>query len=87
MPLDKIELKSTIRRYDNMRFAFLITAHNEPYVLKKLISMLDYPDNDIYLHIDLKSRAISKNELHTESAKLILLPSRNLTWGGGVRYA
>ena len=65
-----------------MRFAFLITAHNEPYVLKKLISMLDYPDNDIYLHIDLKSRAISKNELHTESAKLILLPSRNLTWGG-----
>lgn len=35
-----------------MKFAYLIMAHNEPYVLEKFIRMLDYPDNDIYIHID-----------------------------------
>ena len=30
-----------------MKFAYMIMAHNEPYVLDKLIHMLDYPNNDI----------------------------------------
>lgn len=51
-----------------MKFAYLIMAHNEPYVLEKLIRMLDYPDNDIYIHIDEKSQLINKDALYTVSA-------------------
>ena len=47
-----------------MKFAYLIMAHNEPYVLEKLIRMLDYPDNDIYIHIDEKSQLINKDALY-----------------------
>ncbi len=66
-----------------MKFAYMIMAHNEPYVLDKLIHMLDYPNNDIYIHVDAKSNLIDKSKLHTHSAGLIILPSRKLTWGGG----
>ena len=65
-----------------MKFAYMIMAHNEPYVLDKLIRMLDYPDNDIYIHVDAKSNLIDKSKLHTHSAGLIILPSRKVTWGG-----
>lgn len=60
----------------------MIMAHNEPYVLDKLIHMLDYPNNDIYIHVDVKSNLIDKRKLHTNSAGLVILPSRRLTWGG-----
>lgn len=65
-----------------MKFAYMIMAHNEPYVLNKLLQMLDYPENDIYIHIDRKSKLINRSELHTNVAKLVVIPSRNVTWGG-----
>lgn len=33
-----------------MKQAYLIMAHDDIPLLKKLIGLLDYPDNDIYLH-------------------------------------
>ena len=45
-----------------MKFAYMIMAHNEPYVLDKLIHMLDYPNNDIYIHVDAKSNLIDKRK-------------------------
>lgn len=39
-----------------MKHAYLIMAHNEWELLNKLINALDYSDNDIYLHIDKKSK-------------------------------
>lgn len=53
-----------------MRFAYLVMAHNEMYVLKHLIRMLDYPENDIYVHIDTKSRTINKDDLITKKARI-----------------
>ena len=38
-----------------MKHAYLIMAHNEPYILEKLLKLIDYSDNDIFLHIDKKS--------------------------------
>ena len=38
--------------------AYLILAHNEPDVLKRLIASLDYPENAIYVHWDAKSGAL-----------------------------
>jgi len=60
----------------------MIMAHNEPYILDKLIKMLDYPNNDIYIHIDAKSKLIDAKTLCTNYAHLVLVPSRNMTWGG-----
>lgn len=37
-----------------MKYAYLIMAHNEFYVLEKLIKLLDDNDSDIYIHIDKK---------------------------------
>lgn len=65
-----------------MKFAYMIMAHNEPDVLDKLIKMLDYPDNDIYIHIDAKTQIVDRKKLHTNFAKITVIPSRNLTWGG-----
>lgn len=38
-----------------MKFAYLIMAHDNPNQLNKLLSQLDWPGNDIYLHLDKKS--------------------------------
>ena len=38
-----------------MRFAFLITAHNNTKVLGCLLRMIDSKDHDIYIHWDLKT--------------------------------
>lgn len=37
-----------------MKHAYLIMAHNDFYILEKLLKLLDSEHNDIYLHIDLK---------------------------------
>lgn len=37
-----------------MKHAFLIIAHNEPYVLKTLLEKLRHPDNTCFVHIDKK---------------------------------
>lgn len=41
-----------------MRHAYLIMAHNQPELLKKILSALDHPDNDFFLHIDAKSSMV-----------------------------
>lgn len=38
-----------------MKHAYLIIAHNEPILLKRLLASLDDVRNDIFLHIDKKS--------------------------------
>ena len=37
-----------------MKHAYLIMAHNEPYILERLLKLIDDRRNDIYLHIDKK---------------------------------
>jgi len=37
-----------------VKHAYLIIAHNDFELLEKLIKLLDYKDNDIYIHIDKK---------------------------------
>jgi len=40
---------------ENRKIAFLIAAHNDPAVLKRLVYALDYEKFDIYIHVDKKS--------------------------------
>ncbi len=63
-----------------MKSAFLILAHTEFEVLKLLVSCLDDPRNDIYVHFDKKVKILP--ELHTERAGLTVLDRRiDVRWG------
>lgn len=37
-----------------MKHAYLIMAHNEPYILERLLKLIDDKRNDIFIHIDKK---------------------------------
>ena len=66
------------------KHAFLIIAHNEPKVLRLLLTMLDDERNDIYLHIDLRSADLYEQfkDFHLEKAGLKVLEERiPVYWG------
>ncbi len=48
---------------NNIKFAFLIMAHNNYEQLKILLNLLDFKNNEIYLHIDKKSSTINQEDL------------------------
>ena len=63
-----------------MKHAFLILAHTEFEVLKLLVSCLDDPRNDIFIHFDRKVPALP--EIRTEKAGLTILENRiDVSWG------
>ena len=65
-----------------MKHAFLIIAHNEPELLKILISMLDHQDCDIYLHIDKKVDIKAFSGIETQHSNLHIIEDRiNVKWG------
>lgn len=57
-------------------------AHGNWKILKLLLRLLDYEKNDIFLHIDAKSRNhIPKDILEVVSkSKLVILDSKNIYW-------
>lgn len=67
----------------NLKHAYLIMAHNQPEVLKKLVILLDDERNDIYIHIDKKMSNFSEEELNclVKNAKLFWIKRRNVRWG------
>ena len=66
-------ITSSISHYGTRRYS----------TFKKLIGLLDYPDNDIYLHLDKKCNEdisdIQKGILHSGFYKI---PSMDVKWGG-----
>lgn len=66
-----------------MKHAFLIIAHNEFPILKVLLSMLDDERNDIYLHIDRKSKDLSDQvaKIRLNKAKLFIIDPISVYWG------
>ena len=63
-----------------MKHAYLILAHTEFEVLKLLVSCLDDPRNDIYVHFDKKVSVLP--ELQTKQAGLTVLDQRvDVRWG------
>lgn len=64
-----------------MTHAWLIIAHNEFEILQMLISALDDPWNDIFVHIDRKVKDLP--QLHAGKSNLYILNKRvNVHWGG-----
>ena len=65
------------------KHAYLIMAHTQPELLKKLIELLDDERNDIYLHIDSKAMDFPIEDV-TKAAKragCVLTERTNVTWG------
>lgn len=64
------------------KHAYLIIAHNNFAQLQQLISLLDHPRNDIYLHVDKKATDFSKEQISTTYSELHFIPRIRVTWGG-----
>lgn len=73
-----------VNKDNGNRHAFLILAHQDNLTFRTLISMLDHPNNDIFIHMD------SKNKNYNEKATRNLIKYSNLyhckrtqvNWGG-----
>lgn len=68
----------------NEKHAYLIIAHTQFELLDVLLELLDYAENDIYLHIDKKVENIDIDRLHglVRRAKLTILNTRiDVEWG------
>lgn len=66
------------------KHAFLITAHKSLPLLKTLLSLLDHPRVDFYLHWDKKSGPVPLQELKDQlhHSALFVIPSISVNWGG-----
>ena len=66
------------------KHAYLIMAHNDFFILEKLIELIDAPYNDIYLHIDKKVGNVdfSKFEKIVKHSKIYFTKRMNVKWSG-----
>lgn len=63
-----------------MKHAYLIMAHNEPKILQVLLSLIDDPRNDIFLHVDVKADIDIEN-LYVRYSNLYLIERHDVRWG------
>ena len=66
------------------KHAYLIMAHNQFDLLSKLIGELDYPLNDIYIHIDSKVKELEISRLDTgvKYSKIFYIDRMPVVWAG-----
>lgn len=67
------------------RYAYLIMAHSNFKILEQLLRLLDYPENDIYIHIDKK--VVNFDFIYfrkiCNKASVFYTPKRiDVKWGG-----
>lgn len=63
--------------------AYLIMAHSNENQLAQLIETLDYPENDIYIHLDVKMGDVNILLLNQAArySKLKFVERKNVVWG------
>ncbi len=64
-----------------MKHAYLIIAHNEPWLLKTLVEMLDDVRNDIYITIDSRTDISIFKEVKAAKSNLVFTKQCNNRWG------
>ncbi len=65
------------------KHAFLLQVHNNKNQLIKLLTYLDHPKNDIFVHVDAKSSELDGIEqFRTKHSKLIFVQRIRVYWGG-----
>lgn len=65
------------------KHAMLIMAHNQFEILEKLMIQLDHERNDLYIHIDRKSRGFNSGyfEHICQKSKVVFVPRMSVHWG------
>lgn len=65
------------------RHAYLIIAHANPYVLEKLLLMLDDERNDIFIHIDKKTKGFNFDHYQSlvKKSTLLFIDRIDVRWG------
>jgi len=69
---------------ENLKHAYLILAHNNYYILEKLIRLLDDERNDIFIHVDKKIESFDETYFlsKVQKSKLVFVQPRvNVKWG------
>lgn len=65
-----------------MRHAYLIMAHKNPSQLYRLLKLLDSKYNDIYIHIDRRSKSLFSNFIIPPMfSNVVFIPSNHVIWG------
>lgn len=66
------------------KHAYLIICHNNFDQVSKLLKLLDYDKNDIYIHVDKKCRNYPKEKLinSVKKSNLCFVKPINVNWGG-----
>lgn len=66
------------------KHAYLIQAHDQFGLLKMLVQELDDPLNDIYIHIDKKSKNFDRDNIKSavQRSKTFFVDSISVVWGG-----
>lgn len=64
------------------KHAYLIMVHKNTYVLDKMLELIDDERNDIYIHIDKKSKDFNKENILNivKKSKLYFLDSEDVNW-------
>lgn len=62
------------------KHAYLIMAHHRPDLLRELLDAIDDERNDIYIHIDVKSKDVF--DTCCKFSRVYLMPSMDVRWGG-----
>lgn len=67
-----------------MKHAYLILTHKNDYTVKSLLKLLDYPENDIYVHMDLKETQYCENDFASilHKSNIFFTKRTSVTWGG-----
>lgn len=65
------------------KHAYLIIAHNNFYILKKLIALIDDERNDIYIHIDKKTKNFKKDDFMNicKKSQVYFIKRISVYWG------
>ena len=65
-----------------MKHAYLIMAHNNFEILKRQLSLLDYPENDIFIHMDQKAGDFDREQFLSvlKYSRLFFIPRKSLYW-------
>lgn len=65
-----------------MKHAFLIIAHNNPRIFETLIGLLDFKDNDIFVHIDKKADINDFTKAKCSFSNIVFVENRlDVRWG------
>lgn len=67
-----------------LKHAYLILAHNNYYILERLIKLLDDERNDIFIHIDKKVENFDESEFQkfvSKSSLVFVKPRVDVKWG------